>query len=285
VVVTRSPGDNRSLVDKGTRRGWHMIEVPLIEVTGPADDGSALRRAAADLGRYRWVVVTSANGVDALHRAYGATTPWPEAVRLAAVGPTTAAAARSAGWPVDLVPEVATAAALVDAFPSPVDDVAARSVLAPLARLASSTVEDGLGAKGWLVHRVEAYDTRAPAETPAMADDLGSADAVCFFSPSAVDRFLDRFADRSAESAAQPEAEPPPASAADAPDVGRGTVRPPQWTAVAIGPATAARAAARGLTAVEVAQPHSEDGVVACLERLLGTAPPSGTGEPVDQST
>jgi uroporphyrinogen-III synthase len=281
VVVTRSPGDNRSLVDKGTRRGWHMIEVPLIEVTGPADDGSALRRAAADLGRYRWVVVTSANGVDALHRAYGATTPWPEAVRLAAVGPTTAAAARSAGWPVDLVPDVATAAALVDAFPSPVDDVAARSVLAPLARLASPTVEDGLGAKGWLVHRVEAYDTRAPAETPAMADDLGSADAVCFFSPSAVDRFLDRFA----ESATQSEAEPPPAFVAADPDAGRGTVRPPQWTAVVIGPATAARAAARGLTAVEVAQPHSEDGVVACLERLLGAEPPSGRDEPVDQST
>ncbi len=254
VAVTRSIEDNRSLTDRLARLGFEVVAVPLVEVAAPTDGGRALGAAVAGLPDYDWVVLTSVNGVQSVGRVLDGR-PWPAGVSVAVVGPTTAEAARSAGLPVDLVPGVATAAALVDGFPpapSPTGPGSGR-VLAPLARLADATVEQGLTAKGWRVDRVEAYRTAAPADerSPEAPDgDLHDAvdedldhhlDAVAFFSPSVVDRWVDRFG---------------PAGA----------------VAVCIGPSTAARARDRGLRRVVMATPHTEDGVVAALGRLRSSS-------------
>lgn len=242
VAITRSVEDNRSLAARLEALGFQVVEVPLIEVASPSDDGRALAAALDDLAAYDWVVVTSANGVRALARAIGTDVDerrWPDGVAIAAVGPTTAHVAEAAGLPVALVPEVATAAALADAFPIRLPDDGGR-VLAPLAELAGDTIVDRLGAKGWQVERVEAYRTRAPAERPAVNDvDLAAA---TFFSPSAVDRWVDRF----------------------------GSGAP---LAVCIGPSTTNRATERGFSRVVTADPHTEDGMVATLENLVAGRP------------
>lgn len=265
MAVTRSTEDNRSLVARLTERGVDVVEVPLIEVIGPADGGKALDSALAELARYRWVVLTSVNGVGALAaRLSGdrAVRRWPDPVEVAAVGPATAQAAREAGMPVALMPSTATASALVDAFPTASssgygdgdgDGGRSNRVLAPLAELAGPTVEIGLAAKGWVVDRVEAYRTMAPGE-PAVTGDGGGAPVVgeglavvAFFSPSVVDRWADRFG------AGEPAQAPAPGP-----------------VAVCVGPSTAARARQRGFVEVVVADPHTEDGVIDAVNRVLG---------------
>lgn len=251
VAITRSVEDNRSLSARLESLGLDVVAVPLIEVAPASDDGRALGAAIEELAAYDWVVLTSANGVRAMTEAMaGQSHPseqsWPNGVSVAAVGPATAAAAAAAGLPVDLVPTVATADALAAAFPDPPEG--GDRVLAPLAQLAGDTIVDGLGAKGWRVERVEAYRTVAPvdqASTPGLAAGLATApgvDAVAFFSPSTVDRWVDRFGCAAA-------------------------------VAVCVGPSTAARAEQQGFAQVLTAEPHSEDGVVAALEKLLVDRP------------
>ncbi len=254
IIITRSVADNRSLRDALAVRGADVIDVPLIEVLPPADGGTELRAAVDRLEEFDWVALTSVNAVDALVRAFLAgehDRPWPSGLRAAVVGPTTAAAATTAGLIVALEPETATAAALVDAFP-PSSESTAQRVLAPLAELASQTIVDGLTAKGHRVERVTAYRTDAPAAEPAHGPDsadapavdalaVAGADAVTFFSPSAVDRFIARFDGR--------------------PDL-----------AVCIGPSTAARATERGFPEVETAEEHTERAVIDLLGVLLGEA-------------
>jgi uroporphyrinogen-III synthase len=244
IAVTRSVDANRSLVEELERRGLVVVEVPLNEVRPPGDEGEALGRAVDSLDRYRWVVLTSANGVRAVAEALGGR-PWPpgpgpagDPVEVAAVGPTTAAEARDAGMPVGLVPERATAAALVEAFPRARPGRSNR-VLAPLAELAGPTVVAGLEAKGWVVDRVEAYRTAAPVEPVPPGEAPPAADLVTFFAPSAVDRWADRFG-------------------------------PSAPIAVCIGPSTGARARDRGFAEVMVARPHNEAGVVDVIGRVLG---------------
>lgn len=257
VVVTRSVGDNASLTAELERRGFEVVAVPLVEVEAPADGGAALARAVATLDgeEHRWVVLTSVNGVRALARALSAVRggrSWPAGVDVAAVGPSTAAEARAAGMPVALVPPEATGASLVASLP-PAPATGRVRVLAPLAELAGSTIEDGLGAKGWTVDRVEAYRTAAPAGTAtatATAECVSGAGAITFFSPSVVDRWIERFG---------------------------GTVPP---VAVCIGPSTARRARERGLGRVIVAEPHTEAGVLGALERALGGSDRRSGGRP-----
>lgn len=262
MVVTRSEADNRRLAQILSELGAAVISIPLVAVLGPEDGGRALAAAVGNLTDYRWVVLTSVNGVEAVRSAM-AGTPWPPQVMVAPVGPVTATAARSAGMRVGPIPETATAAALVEAFaPARLDptgdgdDGGGRPrVLAPLAELAGTTVVDGLRAKGYRVDRVTAYRTAAPTDhtggtpgtgpsgvIPAEAgrDSVVDADAVTFFAPSAVDRFVERF--------------------------GVDGVPP---TVVCVGPSTAERAAAHGLGGVITAAPHTQPGVVDALRAAL----------------
>ena len=244
VVVTRARAQASSLAAALRALGARAIEVPLIRIDPPADDGAALRRAAADVedGRYEWIVFSSANAVEALlshvpdARALGST-------RLAVVGPGTAAAL--AGWRLvpDLVPDRAVAEGLLEAFPDPPGPGAA--VLLPRADRARAVLGDGLAAAGWVVDAVEAYRTVTVPLTDRDRELVRSADAVAFTSASTVTGFV--------ESAGHLDAVPP--------------------VVVCIGPTTAAAAREAGLDVTAVADPHTVDGLVAALCGVL--TPPS----------
>jgi uroporphyrinogen III methyltransferase / synthase len=102
-------------------RGAEPLEVPTIEIR-PVASTAALDQAVEDLaaGRFDWVVLTSVNGVAALRARCEALGQDPAALakaQVAAVGPATEAALRDWGVNPDLVPEIATTAALAQAFP------------------------------------------------------------------------------------------------------------------------------------------------------------------------
>ena len=89
--VARSCSRGRRSGTLGARlaaAGARVEHVPLIAIGPPADGGSALHAALGDLAEFDWLVVTSANGAAAVGDAVAGA---PD-VRLAAVGPATAAA-------------------------------------------------------------------------------------------------------------------------------------------------------------------------------------------------
>jgi uroporphyrinogen III methyltransferase/synthase len=239
VVVTRARDQASELAARLHVAGADTVELPVIRVTEPSDDGAALRAAAARVHEYDWVVVTSANGAERLcrelrdARAFGA-------ARVAAIGPGTAAALRRWGVVADLLPARFVAESMVEAFPS-----GTGRVLLPRAAVARDALPDGLRAKGWTVDVVEAYRTERPPVTEAMRTMARSADAVTFTSSSTVTNYLE----------------------AVGVDAVPGVV-------ACIGPVTAATARRRGLRVDVEAVEHTVDGLVDALVAHLGQLRP-----------
>ncbi len=143
----------------------------------PAEDTSALDAAIESLARDDWVVFTSANGVAAvgtrLRSLYG--------VRIAAVGPATAAAVRVLGSEPSFVPERFAAEEIVAGLGA----LAGVRVLLPQADIADPQLADELRARGATVAAVVAYRTVEIAPDPSGMLALEAADAVVLASPSA----------------------------------------------------------------------------------------------------
>lgn len=239
IVTTRdAPGRlDRELAEAGA----DVVNVPLIEIAPPSDGGAALAAALARIDRFDWLVVTSRHGAERLDR------PIPDGVRTAAVGTATAAAlAGATGRPVDLVPDVQRADALVAAFGRHgTRDGARGRVLLAQADRAEPTLATGLRRLGHEVDVVTAYETRLRTPTPAEVDAALAADAVAFASGSAAEAWVATIGVRT-----------PPV-------VG------------AIGPTTARMAREHGLTVTAVADEHSVPGLVACLVAVLPPVAPA----------
>jgi uroporphyrinogen III methyltransferase / synthase len=234
VVVTRAMERPGQLSDKLRAAGAEVVEVPTIRIEDPADGGRSLDAAVERVGEFDWVVLTSPNGArrfcDRLRDGRDLA-----GVRLAAIGPGTAAALAERHLQVDLQPERFVAESLLEAFPDPPADRPGRVLLAR-AEVARDVLPDGLAARGWQVEIADAYRT-VPAEVSA-ADRarLAEAQIVTFASASAVTNYL---------AAAGAELVPP--------------------VVAAIGPITADAARTAGLTVAVEAQVHTLDGLVDAL--------------------
>lgn len=238
VVVTRAREQASDLRARLTALGAVVVELPAIEV-------EPLPVAVPDLGGFAWLVFTSVNGVDGFF-ARGLTPAGRDAralagLRVAAIGPGTAAALARHGIVVDLVPERFVAESLLDAFPAPA--AAGERVLLARAEQARDVLPDGLGARGYTVEVLSVYRTVTAAPDPEALARVraGGVDAVTFTSSSTVRNFHDLVGPL----------DPAPA-------------------VVSIGPVTSATAVALGLTVDREATEHTIDGVVEALVGLLG---------------
>ncbi len=238
VVVTRAKAQASTLIAALSEAGAEPVEVATIKVVEPSDNGAALKRAVSGLAEFDWVVLTSTNAVHRYLAAIGdadqaATTD----VRHAVVGSATLAALQSAAVPADLVPARFVAAALVEAFPS-----GPGRVLFPSAAVTAPTIVDGLTAKGWRVHQVEAYQTVGATITASQRHAVGGAHVALFTSASSVERFCEL--------------------------VGKDLLPP---MVVAIGPSTEAAAEELGIAVTATADPHTIEGLMAALRRVWST--------------
>jgi uroporphyrinogen III methyltransferase/synthase len=190
VVVTRAREQASLLSERLRALGARPVELPSIRIAEPADGGAGLAAAAAGMaaGRYAWVVLTSANAVDRLGRLLGDGRSWA-GVRIAAIGPGTAAALARLGLVADLVPDRSVAEGLLAAFPPPPAGGDGRVLLARAA-VGRDVLPDGLAAAGWAVEVVETYRTEPAPADPAAAAMAAGADAVCFTSSSTVTNYL-----------------------------------------------------------------------------------------------
>ena len=108
VVVTRAESSDGPLSRELRSLGLRALVWPAVSVTS-ADLGP-LTAALEAVGSFGWIAFASRHAVAAVLARLPAA---PPGVRIAAVGQATAQVLRQRGWPVDLVPEEASAAALI----------------------------------------------------------------------------------------------------------------------------------------------------------------------------
>lgn len=238
VIVTRPRPEADELATLLRRRGARAIVASGIELA-PVHS-AALTKALADLsdGAFAWVTLTSPRTVQVLADHLK---PREVRAKVAAVGEGTAEAFRR--WSrrdADLVPGTFTTEGLARAFPR-----GEGRVLTPRADVAPEGFEEVLERKGWRPTRVHAYRTRLARRLPVEARaalEKGEVDAVTFTSASTVRGFVGAL----------------------------GTVKG-NPKVVCIGPVTARAAREHGLRVHAVASPHTIDGVIAALERAVGS--------------
>ena len=242
VLVVRPAAQGLHSAEVLRAAGAEPVLVPLIELLPPRDGGAALAEAVGRLHAYDWLVVTSANGARRFAAVLGDREP-PSSLRVAAIGPATAAALAVAGVAVSLLPERFVAESLVDGFPSPGGDDGVGRVLVVRAEVAREVLPAGLAAKGWAVDVAAAYRARPRILSTTERAAAAGCDTVIFTSPSVVEAFCD-----------QPQPLPVP-----------GTV-------AAIGPVTASAVRRRNLTVHVEATEYTIEGLVAALAAHAGRA-------------
>ena len=208
IVVTRSR-EQASILSSGlSTLGAQVVEFPTIAIKPRSIDAhirSALMRLASDAAHvresYDWVVFTSANGVQCffaalneLHldaRSLGG-------VKVAAIGPATAADLHNQGISPDVVPEKFIAESVAQAL---VESGVGRGtrVLLPRAAVARDALPNRLTQAGAQVEVLPLYDTVIPhAEVAAqdLATSLraGEVSAITFTSSSTVRNFKEMLA-------------------------------------------------------------------------------------------
>jgi uroporphyrinogen III methyltransferase/synthase len=185
VVVTRARHQAWALGDVLANAGADVIYLPVIAIEDPPSF-EALDTAVKKLaeGLYAWVVFPSVNAVDKLFsrlvdaRAFGRT-------KVAAVGPTTAAALHQRGVVADLIPETFTGDALVEELGR-----GSGGVLIPRVVDAPRGIVSRLEREGWIVEEVEAYANALADPDPSAVEAVraGEFNVVTFASASAVTR-------------------------------------------------------------------------------------------------
>jgi uroporphyrinogen-III synthase/uroporphyrinogen III methyltransferase/synthase len=189
VAVTRGISGEDALTERLVALGAEVLEAPSIAVAAP-ESFHDLDEALRGLGRVDWLVFASANAVErTVARAdeLGLQRAALSRPRLAVVGGSTARCAGRLLRSPDLVPTVATGAALAAAL-APL--VAGARVMVPRPAEGRPELLDGLAEAGAEVVAPIAYRTRpvAPAALEPLATALadGRVHAVLFASPSAV---------------------------------------------------------------------------------------------------
>ncbi len=191
-VVTRTREQASALTRLLSQAGAQVLEIPTLEILPPADF-APLDQALAQLSDYRWVIFTSANGVEGFCgrlfevgrdvRALGGS-------RLAAIGPATAEALHRYGLRADVVPTRFVAEDLAAALLPHLQP--GDRVLLARAEQAREVLPELLAQAGARVSVVPVYRMARPAGIPPEAMpflEAGRVDVLTFASSATVHNF------------------------------------------------------------------------------------------------
>ena len=194
-MITRAAAQSEVLARELVALGAIPVVRPLISFSSPEDPGP-VDRAIAEISRFDWLVLTSAQAVRALtERAedlqQALVRVGSSKLRVACVGPVTAAAARDANLSVEYVAVTHNGVALANELGSRLHGT---KVLLPRSDRANPDLPTALKNYGAQVTEVIAYRTLRTAtdgeeELKRVID--GQPDAILFFSPSAVQHFVE----------------------------------------------------------------------------------------------
>jgi len=244
ILVTRAREQVAELCEHLACLGAQPIALPLIQIL-PVADLTPLDCALQSLQLYDWIVFTSTNTVRIVGERWRTLQldPSEHPVRVAAVGPATAAALRQFGVEPAFVPEKFIATEIVAGL----GHVAGQRILLPQAELARQDLTERLTRAGALVDTLPIYQT-LPAEVDGaslLALQAGL-DIILFTSGSTIQNFM---------------------TALDQHGLSLAMLGNPQIAC--IGPVTAQTAQALGLTVDLVAEEHTVEGLVAAVVKQL----------------
>ncbi len=143
-----------------------MIEIPFIEIRRP-QSYQPLDSALKNIKSYDWLILTSANGVEAMWeriRKLRITRGNLKHLQIAAIGPATKKAIVKHGLKVKMVPEEYIAESVVKSLR---DKVNGKRVVLIRAKVARDVIPEELRAAGAHVDVVEAYETVVPEKSRA----------------------------------------------------------------------------------------------------------------------
>jgi uroporphyrinogen III methyltransferase/synthase len=242
VLVARAEGQRGEILERLRDCGAEPVAVALLAFEPPSDPGP-LERALSDVESYDWIVFTSANAVRFVaSQLAGAALG---SVRIACIGPATAAAAIEAGLRVDLVPQGRFLPEDLAAEMAAAGPLQGARILFPRAVKASDTLPRALEEEGGQVTSVAAYRTFIPAEAESQLrrSIKEGLDAMTLTSPSTVDHLFSLLGQTKMRNVAR------------------------EVTMACIGPTTAGRLRQNGLEPDIVCEQQTGASLVAELER------------------
>ena len=195
IVVTRAREQQRDFGELLEGYGAEVIECPTIAFL-PPKDWTDLDQVLDRIGSYHWVIFTSTNGVRFFLgrlQERGRDQEVLHGIKVATIGPATAAAVQEAGIHPDLVPEEYRAEAILEALDR---DLRGVRFLIPRAAEAREILPAGLRERGAEVEVVPVYRTVRVADESGTVLSLlqrGQVDAVTFTSSSTVVNFVEMF--------------------------------------------------------------------------------------------
>ncbi len=199
VIVTRARAQASALTKKLEAQGARVLEVPAIKIVPPADF-APLDKAIAEIDTYKWLILTSVNGVEyffnRLQKA-GKDSRALWGIKIAAIGSATAEALKGYGITADLIPSAYKAEELADALAE--DTKAGDKLLLARAKVARNVLPERLRALGAHVDVVAAYETVSDCQNKEElleALESGEASVVTFTSSSTVTNLLDVLGDK-----------------------------------------------------------------------------------------
>ena len=199
VIVTRARAQASALTQKLEALGAKVIEAPAIKIV-PASYYAPLDAAISNISTYKWLVLTSANGVEYFFehlRSAGKDARALANVKIAAIGSATAKALAAHGITADLIPSAYRAEELVEALHSQVE--AGDKILLARAKVAREVLPEALRKMGATVDVVTAYETIADCENKdelIAALESDEASVVTFTSSSTVTNLLQVLGDK-----------------------------------------------------------------------------------------
>lgn len=251
VVVTRARAQAAELTARLAELGANVLEIPCIKRAVPSQPQHLLD-AMLELNSYDWLVFTSANGVTAFFEYFFRAFKDMRdigGVRIAAVGPGTAAKLRELHLQVDLMPEEAIGEKIAKAFEA-FETIENLKICLLRAEVANPDLPQALEELGAIVDDIPVY--RTVAETDDLTDAgakllAAGADWLTFTSGSTVEHFHARF------------------------NLPALLKKFPQTKLASIGPETTKAIAALGLVPTIEAKQHTMEGLVAALLKFKPT--------------
>lgn len=188
VVVTRPEAQNQRFVEKLVNLGANPICLPVIEIS-PVADPQELDDVLKRLDQYDWLVLTSVNGVAAVWERLDAldVQKLPKRLKIACIGPKTAASLNEKGYQADFVPEEYIAEAILPGL----GDLEGLNVLLARAEIARPDLPEAIRAGGGIANDICAYRTiPAKSDRKSIEAVAEGVDLLTFTSPSTVENFF-----------------------------------------------------------------------------------------------
>ena len=188
VLITRPRKDASEFANALDEIGAEAIFCPTIEIS-PLADTSMLDHILAHLQDYDWLVLTSANAADAILERKNALGIdfFPENLKIAAIGPKTAARLLECGVKPNFIPEEYIAEAILAGL----GELNGRRVLLPMADIAHDTLPCAIQRAGGIAHVITVYHTLPAAPDPTcLAAICDGVDVITFTSGSTARNFV-----------------------------------------------------------------------------------------------